>query len=403
MDYDIGEAFQKIEEEMINSMARNLSGHRAKEDAEGLNYTQWQAEELAGLQEFREQNQALFGNYFSTINDKIDDVLKRAYADGEMSQEIKILEALKKGWKAPPANAGLQGAFFRINQRKLQALIDETKNNMVKAERAMLRTIDDEYRKTIFNAQVYLNTGVGTLDQAVDMATKDFLSKGFNCIQYANGTMVTIDAYARMALRTANTRAYLQGESAKRDAWGISTVLVTRRSVACPRCIKWVGKVLYDDVFGSAPIPQDGKYPKLSEAMAAGLYHPNCKDIHTTFFDGITEIPKPLTKEQITEANRVYNLEQQQRYTERNIRKYKRLSQGTIGDDEKAKYKSKLKTWQKKNTELIDDNPGVLRRRPNLTKVFPEPPKIEVSKSRKTAKNPKSSAKVQKEKTKASE
>ena len=42
---------------------------------------------------------------------------------------------------------------------------------------------EDKYRQIIFNAQVYANTGAGTYEKAVDMATKDFLKAGINCIE----------------------------------------------------------------------------------------------------------------------------------------------------------------------------------------------------------------------------
>ena len=285
-DYDISEAFQKIEEEMIASMSRNLKRHLRTELDEGINYSMWQAEQLAALNNFRKENEKAFKSYFSTINGRIETILKMANQSGAMDQETRILEAIKRGWKAIdlPTSDALQGSFFKINERKLNALIKATINDMAKAETAMLRMANDEYRKVIYNAEVYYNTGAGTLSQCVDMATKDFLSRGISCIEYANGARVGIDSYAQMALRTAQTRAYLAGEASKRDEWGVSTVIVNRRGVACPRCLQWVGRVYYDDVWGNAPIPSDRKYPLLSEAMAGGLYHPNCKDIHTTYF-----------------------------------------------------------------------------------------------------------------------
>ena len=48
-DYNIREAFEKIEDELINSMMRNFSRHRAEETKEGYNWTQWQAEQLKVL------------------------------------------------------------------------------------------------------------------------------------------------------------------------------------------------------------------------------------------------------------------------------------------------------------------------------------------------------------------
>ena len=105
--------------------------------------------------------------------------------------------------------------------KKLNALIKATQNDMEKAETAILRMANDRYRKIIFNAQVYANTGAGTYEKAVDMATKDFVNAGYNCIEYANGARHTLSDYADMAIRTAGKRAYLQGEGQMRQKWGI--------------------------------------------------------------------------------------------------------------------------------------------------------------------------------------
>ena len=363
-NYDISEVFQKIEEDMIASMSRNLKRHLQTEKDEDLNYTMWQAEQLSALNEFKRKNSTHFKKSFSTINEQIEDVLRKAHETGEMEQEIKILEAIREGWStASRSTKAMQGEFFKINERKLNALINSTQKDMVKAENAVLRKANDEYRKIIFNSQAYYNTGAGTLPQCVDMATKDFLSKGITCIEYANGALVGIDSYARMAIRTAQTRAYLLGESAKRDEWGVNTVIVNKRGVACPKCLRYVGRVFYDDVWGSTPVPSPAKYPKLSEAIAGGLYHPNCKDIHTTFFEGISTPPEPMTEAQKKEAERVYNLEQRQRYNERQIRKYKRLSDGSVDPENKAKYQEKLEMWQNHQKKFVKANSDVLKRR----------------------------------------
>lgn len=381
-DYDISEAFQKIEEEMIASMSRNLKRHLKKELDEGINYSMWQAEQLAALNNFRKNNEKAFKSYFSTVNKQIETILKIAYQSGAMDQEVQILEAIKRGWKARelPTTDILQGSFFKINERKLTALIEATKKDMAKAETAMLRMANDEYRKVIYNSEVYYNTGAGTLSQCVDMATKDFLSRGITCIEYANGARVAIDSYAQMALRTAQTRAYLTGEASKRDEWGVSTVIVNKRGVACPRCLQWVGRVFYDDVWGSAPIPSPAKYPLLSEAVAGGLYHPNCKDIHTTYFEDVNTPPEPMTEAQKKEAARVYDLEQKQRYNERQIRKYKRLSAGSVDPENQAKYQAKLSEWQTHQRDFVKANGDVLKRRYENEKLrlpatLPEPPK----------------------------
>lgn len=246
----------------------------------GFNWSQWQVEQLKALERYKAQNKKKFTKSFSNINDSIDAMIFAARQEGGTEQEQKILRALKKGLKASKVSQGAEGAFFRLNTRKLNALIKATKSDFSRAEKAMLRMSEDKYRQIIFNAQVYANTGAGTYEKAVDMATKDFLKAGINCIEYANGARHTMKDYAKMAIQTANKRAYLTGEGEMRQSWGISTVIMNKRANACPKCLPFVGKILIDDVWSGGDA-SDGNYPLMSSAIAAGLYHPNCKDVHT--------------------------------------------------------------------------------------------------------------------------
>ena len=70
-DYDISKAFETIENELINSMMRNFKNHRAEEEKEGYNWTQWQSEQLKSLEQYRITNQKKYVKQFSTLNKKI--------------------------------------------------------------------------------------------------------------------------------------------------------------------------------------------------------------------------------------------------------------------------------------------------------------------------------------------
>ncbi len=350
-DYDIEGAFRAIENELLDSMIRNLRHHRAEETKEGFEWTSWQTEQLNALNKYKSNNSKIFKKRFAEINSKIEEGIRESKKLGSMDEEIVILDAIKKGFKATKQSNTMQAQFFKVNERKLDALIKATKNDMRKAETAMLRMANDQYRKVIFNAQVYANTGAGTYEQAVDMATKDFLSRGINCVEYKNGARVNIASYAAMAIRTANTRAYLQGEGEKRQEWGISTVIVNKRGNPCLKCLKWVGKVLIDDVWSGGKT-SDGPYPLMSTAMAQGLYHPNCKDGHTTFFPGISEEPKPLTREDIDKSVEVTRGEQKLQYAQRQADRFQRLADYSLNEENKRKYSLKVDEWNKKVLDL---------------------------------------------------
>ena len=362
--YDLVEAFNIIEKQLTDSMMRNLSKHVTDESAEGFDWSMWQAEQLNALHEYKLQSEKFFKNYSGAVSNEIDLLLTETYKQAELQTEQEILKAIKGGYKTKKSESN----FFKINEKKLNALIGATKSDFKDATKAMLRTSADEYRKIIFNAQVYANTGTGTVRQAIDMATKDFLSKGINCIEYKNGAKVPIDSYAEMALRTTNTRATLYGEGTRRKEWNITTVIVTPNQSACPRCLEWVGRVYIDDVWSGGK-SKDGAYPLLSTAIEGGLYHPNCRDSHSTYFEGINSPPYSPTEEQKAEASRVYKLQQQQRYCERNVRKYSRLAEYSLDPDNISKYANLESKWRGNLNELVKKNPE-LRLKPERVKTY---------------------------------
>lgn len=400
-DYDIGEAFREIENELIGSMTRNLSGHRAQEIEQGYEWAQWQVMQLEALEEYRRRNAEKMPEQFGKINERIQQEIKTSYNDAQTAQEREILKILKRVHSnTPEPNAAqtgaqtIQGEFFKVNDRKLDALINATTNDMQRAEYAVLRMTNDQYRSIIFNAQVYANTGAGTYAKAVDMATRDFLSAGINCIEYQNGRRVNISAYAEMALRTASKRAYLQGEGETRQKWGIHTVIMNKRTNACPKCAPFAGRVIVDDVWsgGTREEAEKGGYLLMSECIAQGLYHPNCQDSHSTYYGDFLsddeggetagaakgemsedyaqesparkrkrkqqqqeytneELLQAYTPEELERNVRLYNAEQQENYCGRQVRRFERLSEFSIDTDNKREYEARLSEWEERLTE----------------------------------------------------
>ena len=122
------------------------------------------------------------------------------------------------------------------------------------------------------------------------MATEEFLRKGIDCIEYKDDKRVNIASYVQMALRTAATRSYLQGEAKGRDELGIDTVLVAQYGACSNTCLPWQGRVYIDNVWGSWNGEREGDrgksrdgnwYVLLSVAIKNGLFHPNCRHIST--------------------------------------------------------------------------------------------------------------------------
>lgn len=351
-DYNIREVFEKIEDELIDSMMRNFSRHRAEETKEGYNWTQWQAEQLKSLEEYRKHNAKKFGKRFKTINSKVEEMIRTAKADGNASQEAEILEAVKDGFKAPKKpSAHSTAEFFKVNDRKLDALIKSTTDDLKRAETAVLRMSNDKYRKAIFNAQVAMNTGAVTYEKAVDMACKDMLNAGLNCVEYKNGARHTLSDYADMAVKTANKRAYLRGEGEKRAEWGVSLVVVNSRQGGCPDCAKYIGKVFIDDVYSNGK-KSDGNYPLISTAIKNGLFHPRCKDSTSTYYPELDDLDAPLSEDEIKELDRQRGIEEKQQYAQRQAERFDRRAKYSLDEDNKRIAQTRADEWHDRANTL---------------------------------------------------
>lgn len=343
MVYDVSRAFERIENELLESMTRNLKKHKAEETELGIEWTQWQAIQLEELHRFKQEAAKKYGLEFKSMNKKIRETIVNASLQGASDEELNVLKALEKGYVLKRGR-GLSAGFFQTNQKRLDALMNAVEHDMKTAQTAVLRYANDQYRRIIFQSQVAASSGALTYEKAVDMATSDFLKNGLNCITYSNGAVHNIVSYADMAVRTASKRAYLMGEGQKRQEWGISTVILNKRFNACPLCMPFEGKVLIDDVW-SGGSSKDGPYPLMSSAMAAGLYHPNCKDKHSTYFEGISSKPESRYYEEKPVIKERQLIENKLNHAKRQAKSYNRLAKNSLDVENQETYRARATEW----------------------------------------------------------
>lgn len=356
----IAAAFARIEEELIRSIIRNLKAHRVEEIAEGFEWAAWQALQLSSLDGFARANALRYGPMFDALNELIEEAIALAYETGGSEAEAAILRAVQHGWRPPAGAPGdnpgapFGGSFFRVPERRLNALIAATHTDMMRAEHAILRKSVDVYRETVMTAHTYAASGAGTYAKAIDMATEDFLRKGINGIVYKNGSQHGIEEYSRMAVRTAVKRAALAGDGDMRDKWGVHTVIVAYNPQGCAECQEWSGQVLIDDVYsgGTAAEARASDYELLSTAMDAGLFHPNCRDSLSTWFEGVSEPPRKPSESQMERAERREQREQMENHAANAERQYERLARFSLDSGNRERYADKADEWAERADEL---------------------------------------------------
>ena len=346
-DFDsyIASLYRQMELEVIRSMQRNLALHQAEEEDAGLTFPQWQAMKLKELRRYQRQNQRMMEDYTLHIPDDVAQHLKEELREGSLHELRRYREALGKGYR--PAKK-LKDGFFRVNDRKVNALIQSLTGDLSKANHAALRMANDAYRQVIFTTGMFVANGVYTEQKALDAAMKLFTARGLNCIEYKDGRRVNIADYASMAVRTANQRAYMMGEGEFRKSIGETLVLISKHGTACELCQPFEHTVLIDDVYSGGK-DTDGDYMLLSAAMYMGLYHPRCRHGMGTFYPELEEINHYLD-----DGADVYQGKAQEAHTDNQIQKYTRMAAGATDPEQAAEYQRQQKIWEaKKAQELL--------------------------------------------------
>jgi len=364
--YDISRIFIQMEYDLIASMKRNFARHLDEEAKEGFEWEQWQRRKLQALARYKANNKKLINAAGEVIDRETEALLKDSFKLGakNVDETLKLLYIAGKLTRLIARVDDTDDSFFKVNEKRVNALIKAVKQDLQKGRYAMLRQADDVYRQTIFKSQLYLNAGATSLGQAIDMATNDFLDKGLDCIVYKNGRRVNIASYAEMALRASSQRAVFTGEGARREELGIHTVVVSSHNNCSPLCLPWQGKVYIDDVYSGGKKGK-GSYPPLSMAIRGGLFHPHCRHNTGTYFEGISSLPEPVDDEK---ALFNYDAEQKQRYMERKVRKYKRHEAGSVDPDNQKDAAAKVRYWQGKIREHLTENTQ-LRRDPRREQI----------------------------------
>ncbi len=387
---DIARIFEEIELRLIASLKRNLSRHKAEEEKEGFEWSAWQAEKLNNIDNFRKENAQIADEYVDVIDDETRQLMTDQFHEGEHTAEQSVIDVSESGVNVPdvpdvPAQPQPPEAptaipddhFFGVNKSKMDKLMEDVTTLEKTALTAAVRNMDDVYRTTLNKVQLMMGTGSITLNEAIDLATRDFLDKGINCIVYADGRRVNIADYVRMALHTTSTRATLQGAAKRFAELGYDTVLISQYGGCSKTCEPYQGKVYIDDVFTIWNGERSGDFGKsnycdkwfmlLSVAIRGGLFHPNCRHTMGQYIEGLTKIPQPIPAEKIREQR---ELEEKQRAMERKIRALKRKVEGTQDEKKVKEYKRKLREEQGKLREFIKEHDDVLRRDYSREKIY---------------------------------
>lgn len=330
------------------------------------NPSKWKAEQLAHRQAFKREIAREAKARLKILNNKANKVLLLAYQ--EVDKDIISIQEKEI----------VINSFQKEIKSKMKEIEKFNSKRIVELANTAIRTYDRTVR--ILDA----TTNADTLFEAIKRQMPRGIKNGLKIV-YKDGRSIDWKSYMEM-----NTRTTLQTETSARQIE--AGALAGQIFYICDYfgdCAKdhanYQGKIYYNEQANITPeikkyIDSHGilSMQQVRDGEPYLTTRPNCRhNFHAIPTDEVidgTPASEIVEKEgfkfgEYKETN--YAKLQQQRYNERQIRKWKtelenqqQLSKTTGLPDNKAieLAKSKVREWQGKQRELINDNPDVLKR-----------------------------------------
>ncbi|GAA3144875.1 hypothetical protein GCM10010466_39950 [Planomonospora alba] len=352
----VAQLYADAEAELFTKIADRLQERLGEPEYEGARF--------AEIRELRREAERIVGR------------LERAAAKAVRSG---VTDAWRRGVDAALEDLRGLGSKKLISPGQgVDVLVGQTLNLVTQVQAGALRAVEDIYRQVIARTVGLSLTGALTRREATQRALDRFADRGITGFVDRAGRHWDMPSYTEMAMRTAMTRATVDGHLAAMSENDIDLVLVSRTPHGCPLCDPWEGEVLsISGPAGTRTEPhatRDDETVKVkvaatvAEARAAGLLHPNCRHNLNAYLPGVTRPAPPV------EASGTYEDTQEQRRLERQVRHWKRREAAALDDDARAKADVKVEEYQARLRELTKATG--LRRRSGREQIgVPRPPR----------------------------
>lgn len=284
--------YADAETRMLEVVARRLE--------RGIELEGWAEKKLAEVQalnrEIKAQLDGLGGSF-----ENLGKAVEGAYQSGSQA-------AIGELGTAQITN--IAADLTKFDRYRIRTLMGVATDPLKATHLRVLRTAQDAYREVVAQASAEVVSGTANKWEAVQSGLNKFADRGVTGFVDSAGKRWSMQSYVEMAVRTATTQASVEGHVNRLSANGFDLVRVSDHAEECPLCAQWEGKVLSSS-------GQTEGYPSLDDAKAGGLFHPNCGHSVGIYIEGVSR------ERTATATPELYAERQQQRYNERQIRKWK--------------------------------------------------------------------------------
>lgn len=308
--------FRQVEEDILEDMARRIVKTESITDT--AQWQAWRLEQLGETQQtIRYHLQRLTGKTQGELNALFQAAGGQAlYYDDQIYRAAGLTPGKVND---SPALLNLLRAGARQTQKTFQNLTQTTAN-----------TATQQFERALDRAWLQISSGAFDYQTAIRRAIKDLALAGLQSITYPTGHTDALDVAVRRAVLTGVNQTAARLSETRAQEMGCDLVETTAHPGARPEHVRWQGKVF-------SRSGKSRKYPDFVRSTGygtgPGLCGWNCRHSFFPYFEGLSESAYPRSKLREYEEKTVkyngktlsyYDATQQQRYIERQIRRWKR-------------------------------------------------------------------------------
>ncbi|RHN01484.1 phage minor capsid protein [Dielma fastidiosa] len=236
--------------------------------------------------------------------------------------------------------------------------IRQTNGELRNITKSMAGAASKTYERALDNAYLKVRSGAYSYTEAIKSVVDDLASKGMETFTYKSGKHEQVSTVVRRAVLTGVNKTAIETQLANLSKMGMNLVRTTQHLGSRPTHEVWQGKTFYvgEPVEGYLSLEEGTGY-----GTGEGLGGWNCRHgIRIALEEmGIEYTEQPIDTE---ENNRIYELEQQQRYNERMIREWKRRRDiKKAGGQDHSKESRKVKEWNARQDSFVKAHPELKR------------------------------------------
>ncbi|WP_018219105.1 phage minor capsid protein [Salinispora vitiensis] len=276
----------------------------------------------------------------------------------DLNRHRTLLARLRRAAHGPPTRAVKTAIDAELQQVKdalpgvhgLLAMMWSLESTLSGTHMPLLRWALDSYRTVVTRASVMPVLGLSSRRRAAQIAWEQLLASGVTGFVDRRGRRWELASYVEMATRTVVHQALRSGRLDQLLAHGYELIRISDSPQECHRCLPWEHAVLRIAGAGTGWIEaehatRDGERVRvhvagtLPQAIAAGLFHPNCTHSLAAYLPGVTpdRAPQQVANPQ-GYADRV-----RLRELERAVRRAKRQAAAVIDPGARAAADAKVR------------------------------------------------------------